>query len=215
MTALAIVVVAAVALIAITRPIAPAPGSPTPLDPVATQYVIGPATEGLKVGDRAPELALTRSDGSAAALTDLDGKPIRLADLRGHPVWIDFWASWCPPCQAETPVLRDMYASYKDRGLVLIAISVQETDAADVRAYATRYGLPYTVAADLTGDVFRRYRIYGLPTQFFLDGEGVIRSVVQGPVDYDAAAADLALIVPGSAPSGSAAGASPAASSPP
>ncbi|MEZ4596460.1 MAG: TlpA disulfide reductase family protein [Chloroflexota bacterium] len=42
-------------------------------------------------------------------LVDLDGSPVRLADLRGHPVWVNFWASWCPPCQQETPVLRALY----------------------------------------------------------------------------------------------------------
>jgi hypothetical protein len=65
---------------------------------------------------------------------------------------------------------------------------------ADVRAYAAKYGLDYTIAADLAGDVFRRYRIYGLPTQVFLDADGIIRAVVQGPVDTQIAEADLALI---------------------
>ena len=47
-------------------------------------------------------------------LTDLDGKPVTLADLRGKAVWVNFWASWCPPCQAETPVLRQIAATYRD-----------------------------------------------------------------------------------------------------
>lgn len=206
--ALGVIAVVAVVLVAITRPVASAPGTRAPLDPAATQYVIGPVVQGLNIGDRAPELTVRGSGGRSLPLTDLAGNPIRLAGLRGHPVWIDFWASWCPPCQAEMPVLRDVYRSYESRGLVLIAISVQETSLADVRAYARRYGLPYTVAADLNGDVFREYRVYGLPTQLFLDADGVIRSVVQGPVDYNTAVANLDLIVPGPAasPSGGPAG---------
>ncbi|HEX7398940.1 MAG TPA: TlpA disulfide reductase family protein, partial [Candidatus Limnocylindrales bacterium] len=120
--------------------------------------------------------------------------PVRLADLRGHPVWISFWASWCPPCQAETPVLRETFAAYGPRGLALVAVSVQESTVDDVRAYAAKYGLDYTVAADLAGDVFRRYRVYGLPTQIFLDSDGIIRAIVQGPVDTGIAAASLALV---------------------
>ena len=75
-----------------------------------------------------------------------------------------------------------------------MAISVQESTVDDVRAYATKYGLPYTVAADLSGDVFRRYRVYGLPTHLFLDADGIIRAIVQGPVDGQIAAANLALV---------------------
>ena len=174
-----------------TAPIAsaPAPG----VAPQPTQFAIAPAVEGLRVGDRAPELEIG-AGGTSSPLRDLSGAPVRLADLRGRPVWISFWASWCPPCQAETPVLRDTFAAYRDRGLALVAISVQESTVDDVRAYATRYGLAYTVAADLSGDVFRSYRVYGLPTQLFLDADGIIRAIVQGPVDANLAAANLALV---------------------
>jgi len=83
-------------------------------------------------------------------LTDLSGNAIRLADLRGRPVWISFWASWCPPWPAETPVLRDLYAAHKASGLAMVAISVQETTADDVRAYAQKYGLEFTIGFDAT-----------------------------------------------------------------
>ena len=94
-------------------------------------------------------------DGSTYQLTDLAGKPVRLADLKGKGVWINFWASWCPPCQSETPVIRDLAEKYADRGLVVIGISVQETNAADVAEYAHRYQLGYTIAPDLSGLIFR------------------------------------------------------------
>jgi thiol-disulfide isomerase/thioredoxin len=191
-TALAVVGGAALLLVVATQPlVGPAP-SATPADPRATQYVIGTPAEGLRVGDRAPELEVVGPDGAPAPLLDLDGNPVRLADLRGRPVWINFWASWCPPCQAETPTIRDLAAAYAPQGLEVIGISVQEATEDDVRAYAEKYELGYTVAADLAGDVFRRYRVYGLPTQYFLDEEGVIRSIVQGPVTPESAAANLA-----------------------
>ena len=134
----------------------------SPNDPRATQFVLDPnASPGYRPGDLAPELEVQLGDGSTYQLTDLDGNPVRLADLRGKGVWLNFWASWCPPCQAETPVLRDVAERYEDRGLVVIGISVQETNAADVRAYAERYQLGYTIAADLSGDIFQELSAAG------------------------------------------------------
>ncbi len=195
LAALLVAVVGASLVLAVaTQPLVPSGATPPPRDPRATQYVVGDPGEGLRVGERAPELEIVGPDGAPAPLRDLDGIPVRLADLRGRPVWVNFWASWCPPCQAETPTLRDVAEAYAPQGLEVVGISVQEATEEDVRAYAERYALAYTVAADLTGDVFRRYRVYGLPTQYFLDGDGVIRAIVQGPVTPESAAANLALL---------------------
>jgi thiol-disulfide isomerase/thioredoxin len=139
---------------------------------------------------------------------DLNGQPVRINDLRGKAVWINFWASWCPPCQSETPVIRDLAAKYADRGLVVVGVSVQETNYDDVRAYAQRYQLGYTVAPDLSGDIFRLYRLYGLPTQFFVGPEGAIRSIVLAPLNEASATAQIEAILPGS----SSGAASPSAS---
>jgi peroxiredoxin len=177
-----------------TRPIGPA-------NPQATPYILGPApSQGLRAGDLAPEFNVVRGDGTVFQLTDLDGQPVRLGALRGKAVWINFWASWCPPCQSETPVLRDLAERYADRGLVVIGVSVQETNAADVRAYAERYQLGYTVAPDLSGDIFRLYRLYGLPTQFFVGTDGAIRSVILAPLDEASAEAQIEAILPESSP---------------
>jgi thiol-disulfide isomerase/thioredoxin len=102
-------------------------------------------------------------------------------------VWVNFWASWCPPCQAETPVMREMDETYRDLGLSIVAIAVQETTVDDVQAYADRYELDYTIAFDASGDVFRRYRVFALPTQFFIGPDGRILQVVNGPLFEDAA----------------------------
>ena len=193
-TALVVVLAAALVLIVATRPLVTPGATPAPPDPAATQYLVGSAGDGLSVGERAPELEVVGPDGNPAPLVDLGGNPVRLADLRGRPVWINFWASWCPPCQAETPTIRDTAAAYAPQGLEVIGISVQEATEDDVRAYAEKYGLAYTIAADLAGDVFRRYRVYGLPTQYFLDGDGIIRSIVNGPVTPESAASNLALL---------------------
>ena len=182
LTVAAVIGVAALALTLATRPIGSVPVGPTAL-PAATAYVVGPATEGLSPGDVAPELEAERADGTKVTLADLDGNPVRLADLRGKLVWINFWATWCPPCQAETPVLRDTAAAYSARGLEVVGIAVQETTVDDVRAYAERYLLEYTIAFDASADIFHRYRVFALPTQVFIGPDGRILRVVNGPMD--------------------------------
>jgi peroxiredoxin len=188
--------VAAVVIVAATRPLGTI-GDPGPVDPNPTAYVIGEPVEGLTPGSRAPDFAVTLPDGSTFQLTDTDGRPIRLSDLRGKAVWVNFWASWCPPCQFETPILRSLDERYGDRGLAIVGVNVQQT--ADVaRDYAERYELDYTIGADVSGHVFRAYRVFALPTQFFIDPEGVIRFVVQGPLTEDAAAERVEAILPSS-----------------
>ena len=167
--------------------------------PNPSAFLIGSPVPGLTIGDLAPELAVDRAEGRIE-LTDLDGRPIRLADLRGKAVWINFWASWCPPCQYETPTIRSLDERYRDRGLVVVAVQVQQTVQAG-RDYADRYGLEYTIGTDVTGDFFHLYRVFALPTQFFVDPEGRIREIVIGPVsETDAAATIESILPPGSSP---------------
>jgi thiol-disulfide isomerase/thioredoxin len=150
----------------------------------------------------APEFAVTKADGTTVQLKDLNGNPIRLADLRGKAVWVNFFTTWCPPCQAEVPILRDVSERYRDRGLELVAVSIQETSPADVAAYAARYQLGYTIGFDGGGDIFRAYKAYGLPTQLFIDENGVIGSIVGAPLDEAGAVAEIERILPsGAAPS--------------
>jgi peroxiredoxin len=193
-----VVVAVAIGLVIATTPLGSVNPTP-PGDPRATPYILGPApAQGLRPGDVPPELQLTAADGTKTPFKDLGGNPISLADLKGKAVWINFFASWCPPCQSETPVLRDIAERYRDRGLEVVGISVQETNADDVRAYADRYQLGYTIGADLTGELFRDYRLWGLPTQFFVGPDGVIRSVVLAPLTEAGAAAQVEAILPGS-----------------
>lgn len=170
-----------------------APGLPVP-EPSA--FLLGSPVPGLRIGDLAPELAIDQ-DGQHLQLTDLDGNPIRLADLRGKVVWVNFWASWCPPCQFETPTLRSLDERYRTRGLEIVAVQVQQTVDAG-KTYAARYELGYTIGADVTGDFFHLYRGFALPTQFFLDQDGRIRQIINGPMTEERATAILeALLQPG------------------
>ncbi len=196
---LAAVAVAVVAIVgvAITTPLGTTSGGPALVDPRATPYVIGVApAEGLRPGELPPELQAALADGSTYQLTDLDGRPIRLEELRGRVVWLNFWASWCPPCQQETPILRALDEAYRDRGLSIVGVSVQETSPDDVAAYAERYALDYTIGFDGSGHILRAYKVFALPTQFFLGPDGRIVHVVNGPVDQAGAIALIESLLP-------------------
>ena len=191
------VLVAAIALFALTRPIVPSSGSagPTPL-PAATPYLVGSPTTGLAPGDAAPELTVKGADGSPAPLLDLTGKPVRLADLRGRLVLLNFWATWCPPCQGETPVLRDLDEAYRGRGLSIVGVAVQETTPADVAAYAAKYALGYTIAFDATADVFHTYKVFALPTQVLVGPDGRVVQITNGPLTDEGAKALIEPLLP-------------------
>ena len=179
-----------IVLVAVTTPLGTTGVTPVLADPRATAFILSsPPAAGLRVGSTAPELAVQLDDGSTYQLTDLDGRPIRLDALRGKVVWINFWASWCPPCQQETPILRELSERYRERGLEVIGISVQETSPDDLATYVDRYQLDYTIGFDGSGHVFRTYKGFALPTQFFIDRNGVIRQIVNGPVDEAGTAA--------------------------
>ena len=195
-----VVVVVVMLLLAATAPLGNT-GKLGVADPRATPFIVGPKpSEGLHPGQLAPEFSVTKPDGSILTLTDLQGRPVTLAALRGHAVWINFWTSWCPPCQVETPVLREVDAAYRPKGLVIVGISVQESNTQDVASYAAKYGLTYPIAADLTGDIFRLYRANALPTHVFIRPDGVIRDVLEGPLDLAAATAEVEAVLDPNSP---------------
>ena len=207
------VVVVGVVLVGVTTPLGNTADPPVGVNPRPTAYILSaPPPVGLTIGSTAPDFSAVNADGSTYQLTDLTGDPIRLADLRGKAVWVNFFTTWCPPCQSEVPILRDLSTRYKDRGLVLVAISVQETSPGDIAAYAARYQLGYTIGFDGTGKILHAYKAYALPTQIFIDPNGVIASIVGAPLDEAGAVAQIEAILPGRPGAGSA---SPAPSASP
>ena len=121
------------------------------------------------------------------ALTNLDGETVRLSDFRGKTVVLNFWASWCPPCREEMPEFQELWDERGEDGsddLVMLALDflVQDT-MADARGFVEGRGFTFPVLFDTAdGSVADRYRVRGLPATFFIDSEGVVRSVNYGPV---------------------------------
>ena len=160
----------------ITAPNGPAPGVPVP---GASFYLTGEPGTGIAIGDRPPSLS---ADGRP--LVDLQGRSVDGLLDDGRAVWVVFWATWCPPCQQETPDLQRAYAANEDAGLELIAVNVQE--AADVAgAYVDTYGLTYRVALDPTAAAFRSWGVFGLPTHYFIGRDGRIRDRWFGPLSLE------------------------------
>lgn len=111
----------------------------------------------------------------------LGGEQITLSSLRGQVVIVNLWASWCPPCRAEMPAIENVYRTYKDRGLVVLAVNTTYQDSeAEAAAFVQQFGLTFPVPLDRTGSVSARYQLRGLPSTYFVDRQGIIRSVVIG-----------------------------------
>jgi thiol-disulfide isomerase/thioredoxin len=134
----------------------------------------GLATAGLEI--EAKEGALAPD----FLLQTLDGSELRFSDLRGRPVVLNLWATWCSPCRKEMPQLVEAYDRYRGEGLEVVALNVQES-ASIVQPFVDDFGMDFPVALDKNGRVADDYRLLGLPVTYFIDREGVIRGVFQGP----------------------------------
>ena len=124
---------------------------------------------GIAPGTEAPDFTLPT----------LDGEMVSLASYRGQPVLLNFWATWCPPCRAEMPAMQRVYETYRDDGFVVLAVNVRESEE-PVRAFIEELGLTFPILMDEKGDVTNTYRVYGLPTTYFLDREGRVYRVQVG-----------------------------------
>lgn len=113
-------------------------------------------------------------------LERLDGGDLRLSDYRGQAVILNFWATWCAPCRKEMPQFVSAYDRYRDDGLEIIAVNMQEGKAI-AGPFVEDFGIEFPVVLDRSGQMHDRYRLLGLPTTYFIDREGVIRSVYRGP----------------------------------
>lgn len=106
-------------------------------------------------------------------LAALNGESIRLEELRGQPVLINFWATWCAPCQLEMPAFQDRYEQHAG-ALRVLAVNFDEPRA-DVQAFADDLGLTFDVLPDPGGEVQRLYQVRGYPTTVLVDADGVVR----------------------------------------
>ncbi|SFX27366.1 Peroxiredoxin [Thermoactinomyces sp. DSM 45891] len=106
-------------------------------------------------------------------LTTLDGKKMSLSDLKGKGVMLNFWGTWCEPCKAEMPAMKQVYKKYQDKGFEIVAVNVGESDVA-VHSFMKSYDLDFPVWLDPDKDVTRLYRVGPIPSTFFIDDKGIV-----------------------------------------
>jgi cytochrome c biogenesis protein CcmG/thiol:disulfide interchange protein DsbE len=115
-------------------------------------------------------------------LTAFDGQPLVLENMRGKVVVLNFWASWCyPGCYEEAPILEDSWKSWRDRGVILIGVDIQDSED-KARKFIADFALSFPNAPDPRGIVAIDYGVYGVPETFFIDRAGRIRSKHVGAV---------------------------------
>lgn len=130
-------------------------------------------------------IARRLSPGPAWELKDVNGKAIQSADFKGKVVILDFWATWCPPCRAEIPGFVELQRRYEKDGLVVVGISLDRGDPAEVRSFLGKNGVNYPVALG-TEEVVRAFGdIESIPTTFILDREGRIVTRHEGYAEME------------------------------
>lgn len=136
-------------------------------------------------GKAAPEIGLKT----------LEGQPISLSELKGRPVLVNFWATWCPPCQAEFPLLVQAYADHAADGLEILGITHNDF-APGARAFADDMGAHWPILEDPDDVAYDDFIVPAVPTSYFIDAEGIVRAFSFGGFSEAGLAAQLAKILP-------------------
>jgi cytochrome c biogenesis protein CcmG/thiol:disulfide interchange protein DsbE len=114
----------------------------------------------------------------------LDGEALAADDLKGKLIMMDFWASWCPPCRQEAPVLAKVYQEYRSRGVEFVGIAIWD-DEGEARKYVQRYGITYPNGLDERGLIAIDYGVTGIPEKYFITPEGQVVRKFIGPMEAD------------------------------
>ena len=123
-------------------------------------------------------------------LYDQYGKEHSLSDYKGKTIFLNFWATWCPPCKAEMPDIQKLYEFYGEDGeVVILGVAApnfsNETDAEGIKAFLKENGYTYPVLMDTEGELFMQYGISSYPTTFMIDKEGNVFGYVSGQLSED------------------------------
>ncbi len=156
-------------------PSAAAPASPTPEVTLSPPTVTPtPAPRGTARGELAPDFKLSLLGPEPLYLT--------LDELRGQPVVLSFWVSWCGHCRAQTPFLREAYATYGPEGVRFVGVNVREAEDV-VQQYVTQQEIDYDITLDTDGTVAQLYGVSGFPTTYFIDAQGQVVDRHVGSLD--------------------------------
>ncbi len=146
----------------------------TLLVPLAAVPVILLLAYGFRTDPRAIPSPLITKPAPGFTLAAFDGPPVALESLRGKPVVLNFWASWCfPACYEEAPYLEAAWRRYKDQGLIMLGVAIQDKEP-NIREFMKRFGFTFPNGPDPGGKISIDYGIYGVPETLFIDRQGRI-----------------------------------------
>jgi len=117
-------------------------------------------------------------------LEDLDGNKVTLSEFLGKKVFLNFWATWCPPCKAEMPDMEKLYQETKDSDLVMLAVNVGE-DKKTVQDFITENNYNFTILLDTDGKISQLYQVSGIPTSYFIDTKGFLDGGTSGAIPLE------------------------------
>ena len=139
--------------------------------------------------DLAKELDLIKPNRQQLAkdfkVPSLDGSGLHLKELKGKVVFLNLWATWCSPCKEEMPAMERLWQKYKDRGLVVIALSMDSGGVKVVKPYIDQAKYTYPVGLDPKMEVAQLYGARSVPSTFIIDRGGMLRAIALGPRDWD------------------------------
>ncbi|MFQ5576854.1 MAG: redoxin domain-containing protein [Anaerolineae bacterium] len=165
--------------IGLYRPLAPLPAPQAAAPPPEPEPVVAQSPPPAPPDD-APTGPYPGAIAPDFTLNTLGGEAVTLSQLRGKPTLINFWATWCPPCREELPVLQATFAARGDE-LNFLAVDVRE-DKGTVQPFAERLGLTFPILLDRKGEVSTLYQVRGIPTTLFVDARGVVVNRHVGPL---------------------------------
>ena len=131
-----------------------------------------------------PKVATVDKPAPDFSLVDRDGKTWTLSELKGQVVFVNFWATWCPPCREEMPALQRLYTSLpKDKFKMLAILNKDKPEVADI--FAAKLGLTMPILDDQDNRVGPKYGLTGLPETFIIDKQGVLKAKFIGSAQWD------------------------------
>ena len=117
-------------------------------------------------------------------LPGLDGKMVSLTDYKGKVVFLNIWATWCPPCVEEMPSMEKLYQELKGEAFEILAVSIDASGAKDVLPFMKKYKLSFPALTDNRGTIKELYQTTGVPESIIIDKDGIIVEKVIGPRDW-------------------------------
>lgn len=131
-----------------------------------------------RAGDKAPDFKLQQISDNNELET------VQLSDLEGKGVMLNFWATWCKPCEAEMPYMQTLYPEYKEKGVEIVAVSLDSTELV-VDRFVDKYDLTFPIPHDKTEEIRDLYKVGPIPSTFFINPEGEIEDVVSGALTLE------------------------------